>query len=32
VIILDTHVVALMRSEPDQPVLRWMDLPAAQSV
>jgi toxin FitB len=33
VTILDTNVLsALMRSEPDQPVLRWLDLQAAQSV
>lgn len=32
-IILDTNVLsALMRNEPDQPVLRWLDLQAAQSV
>jgi predicted nucleic acid-binding protein len=33
VIILDTNVLsALMRSDPDPPVLRWLDLQAAQSV
>ena len=32
-IILDTNVLsALMRLEPDPPVLRWLDLQAPQSI